>query len=695
MQAAIVSVFLVSASLAQVRTARPPQPFYGHGPIRKDELEQQQQAFKQWWGDELVTKLADLPAEGKVPEFRVPYSGHDYPDRGGGTIASLSKYDQAYHRGRQLATEYERMDVGAHRGGRLPGRDYGPQGGARRTVCAPCGRMRSAAAVPTWYGHCNGWTAAAIRHAEPQKSVVRNGVTFTPADIKGLLAEIYMYSDSEFLGGIDPAINPGVLHVMLGNWLGRGSHPVGMETAVGEVVINFPVFNYKSVVNKLNNRESEVQTWITYALNTNRETDKGPAKYNRQMYFHYVLDFDDNGAIRGGRYYGDSQQIDMLWTPLKPAQGGHERNKRGNPHLDIKEVLAIWRESVPEDLRKKWLNIDPTEEDRMLPPTEAVAVTEKPADAQPPPKTTCGTATAATSTSAESIARPGATNGDTPGGHELPASSSGGPASRRHAASSRSICSRCGKCAKLRPVPFLRGATGTMQLTDFKWPDIAALSRDMPVVIPIAALEQHGRHMPLFTDSLLLGEVIRRVSERLKDRVLFTPLMWLGNSEHHLDFPGTMTAAPRVYLDLLKDMAENFLFHGFRRIVLVNGHGGNIVPGQQAMFELRQKYRQRNDLTVAFHDVLDARGQAASGRSLVRAERDGPRLRVGNLDDAPAAARARRRLQSGAAAVSQVEAVRAGASGWITKDRSKLGHIGQPRQATAEKGENAVSAVRG
>jgi creatinine amidohydrolase len=135
-----------------------------------------------------------------------------------------------------------------------------------------------------------------------------------------------------------------------------------------------------------------------------------------------------------------------------------------------------------------------------------------------------------------------------------------------------------------------------MQLVEVKWPDVEALSRDTPIVIPIAALEQHGRHMPVFTDSLLLGEVIRRVSERLQDRVLFTPLFWLGNSEHHIDFPGTMTAAPRVYLDVLKDMVENFLVHGFRRIVLVNGHGGNIVPGAQAMFEIRQKYRQRRDL---------------------------------------------------------------------------------------------------
>src|SRR4029079_6837350 len=105
-----------------------------------------------------------------------------------------------------------------------------------------------------------------------------------------------------------------------------------------------------------------------------------------------------------------------------------------------------------------------------------------------------------------------------------------------------------------------------MQLTDLKWPDIAALSRDIPIVIPIAALEQHGRHMPLFTDSLLLGEVVRRVSAPLAEKVLFVPLTWLGNSHHHLDFPGTMSASPRVYLDLLSDLVENLIVHGFERI---------------------------------------------------------------------------------------------------------------------------------
>src|SRR5438128_3306040 len=100
-----------------------------------------------------------------------------------------------------------------------------------------------------------------------------------------------------------------------------------------------------------------------------------------------------------------------------------------------------------------------------------------------------------------------------------------------------------------------------MELPELTWPAVAALPKSTPVVIPVAALEQHGLHMPVFTDSLLLGEVVRRTKEQVGDRVLFTPLMWLGNSHHHIDFPGTVSASPRVYLDLLIDLVENFIFH--------------------------------------------------------------------------------------------------------------------------------------
>src|SRR5947209_14187728 len=105
-----VALLLVSVSLAQygppapLNQHGPPQRFYGHGAIRKDELEQQQQSFKQWWGDDLVMKLADLPVEGKVPEFRVQYSGHYYPDRAGWTIFACSKFDQAFLGVRTMAS---------------------------------------------------------------------------------------------------------------------------------------------------------------------------------------------------------------------------------------------------------------------------------------------------------------------------------------------------------------------------------------------------------------------------------------------------------------------------------------------------------------------------------------------------------------------------------------------------------------
>src|SRR5689334_2238966 len=130
------------------------------------------------------------------------------------------------------------------------------------------------------------------------------------------------------------------------------------------------------------------------------------------------------------------------------------------------------------------------------------------------------------------------------------------------------------------------------------WPQVAAASKTIPVVVPIAAVEQHGRHLPVFTDSMLLGEVVRRAADRLGDRVIWAPLLWLGNSHHHLDFPGTLSAAPRTYLDLLGDLLEGLLAHGFGRVVLLNGHGGNVVPASQAVFEARQRHRDRADLLL-------------------------------------------------------------------------------------------------
>jgi len=225
-----------------------------------------------------------------------------------------------------------------------------------------------------------------------------------------------------------------------------------------------------------------------------------------------------------------------------------------------------------------------------------------------------------------------------------------------------------------------------MQLTDLNWPAIQALNKDTPVVFPVAALEQHGRHLPLFTDSLLLGEIVRRAADRLADRVLFAPLLWLGNSDHHLDFPGTLSAPPRAYLDVLSGLLENFIQHGFRRLVFMNGHGGNDVPGRQVVFEVRQRHRQRNDLLLLFATYwqLGAKPWEADP-SLQQHEmghacewetsmilRLAPKL-VGALD----------KLDP----VPFGSAFEPASRGWTTKDRTVMGHIGDPRAATAEKGE--------
>ncbi len=139
-----------------------------------------------------------------------------------------------------------------------------------------------------------------------------------------------------------------------------------------------------------------------------------------------------------------------------------------------------------------------------------------------------------------------------------------------------------------------------MELANLTWPAVDALDRDTPVIIPVAALEQHGHHMPVFTDSMLLGEIVRRAHSELSGQTLLVPLMWLGNSHHHMDFPGTVSAEPRLWIDLLGGLVDNFVTHGFRRIVVLNGHGGNDVPGRQALFEIRQRYRERRDLLLLF-----------------------------------------------------------------------------------------------
>ena len=341
-----------SLALMAVSAALVAAPAFA-GYLSRTEVKNQNETFKQWWDDDFEWKFDELPLTGKVEKNRMPYAGYIYPDKIGGCGNVLRKYDRAFNRGRSSASSHERRDIAMHKDEvSRPGGLFGWRTVTRRDT-------------PDWAGHCNGWVCAAIRHAEPQKTVYRNGVAFTPADIKGLLAEMYVYNstitlDSEGKDLVDAAS----LHVVLANWLGRGSHPIGADISPGKEVWNYPIYGYSSAAAKRGPRRVEVRTNVGYVYMLDQEHHRAP-KNNRYLSFHYMLYLDDAGRIIGGDFMADSDRIDMMWVPRQLFPSGSEGNRNGNPYVNTEAVLAMWRESANEEVRLSWWNIDPTEADAL------------------------------------------------------------------------------------------------------------------------------------------------------------------------------------------------------------------------------------------------------------------------------------------------------------------------------------------
>jgi len=118
------------------------------------------------------------------------------------------------------------------------------------------------------------------------------------------------------------------------------------------------------------------------------------------------------------------------------------------------------------------------------------------------------------------------------------------------------------------------------------WPEIESLDKRLPVVVPLGSIEQHGYHLPLFVDSDQVTAVARRAQDLLADEAIFLPTFQLGCSEHHRDFPGTISVPPSVYAQNIKAIARSILSAGFTRIFFLNGHGGNETPAAHALTEL-------------------------------------------------------------------------------------------------------------
>jgi creatinine amidohydrolase len=117
------------------------------------------------------------------------------------------------------------------------------------------------------------------------------------------------------------------------------------------------------------------------------------------------------------------------------------------------------------------------------------------------------------------------------------------------------------------------------ELARLTWRDAGeALLRARVALVPVGATEQHGPHMTLDTDTAIAEAFARRLGNALGDDALIMPTIPMGMSEHHLAFAGTMTLRASTLMGLIHDVVASCARNGVKRIVLINGHGGNIDP---------------------------------------------------------------------------------------------------------------------
>jgi len=230
-----------------------------------------------------------------------------------------------------------------------------------------------------------------------------------------------------------------------------------------------------------------------------------------------------------------------------------------------------------------------------------------------------------------------------------------------------------------------------MRFAEMTAPEVRALAGDRTLIVaPIAACEQHAGHLPVFTDSILVGAVADRLERGLADRVLLLPVLWLGASAHHLPFGGTLTAGLTTYVDLLVDLLTPLLRGGFRRALLLNGHGGNDDPMRVALRRLDLEFPDAILAGSAYWDLAAAEiaglcagplkrvGHACEVETSMMLHLRPDLVRAGSIRDDPDAAPAA-----------------LGGLFWARDFARKTDHgaVGHPEAADADRGRMMLDAV--
>jgi creatinine amidohydrolase len=124
------------------------------------------------------------------------------------------------------------------------------------------------------------------------------------------------------------------------------------------------------------------------------------------------------------------------------------------------------------------------------------------------------------------------------------------------------------------------------------------------VILPVAAVEQHLEHLAMEHDWRSAVHVATRVAERLAPRVVVAEGVMAGISEHHMRHIGTLSLTPATFLAVLGDLIDSVVRAGFRNVLVLNGHGGNIVPCRAVWDQMLRRF-QVNLQFLPYWEVLD------------------------------------------------------------------------------------------
>lgn len=222
------------------------------------------------------------------------------------------------------------------------------------------------------------------------------------------------------------------------------------------------------------------------------------------------------------------------------------------------------------------------------------------------------------------------------------------------------------------------------------WKQVDALQRDATLlVLPTAAIEQHGHHLPLATDTLinnlLLGHALQKLPADLP--VFALPPVYYGKSNEHIGFAGTLAVSATTFMAVLRDLGKSLSSAGFQKLVLYNTHGGNTALIDVMARDLRAEFGLR---TFALHG---SGGIAFEGLS---AQEKAYGFHAGEVETALLLASVPELVDRTAYTVNYIADVsrpelllpeNAPATfAWLTRDIAPSGVMGDPRPATAENG---------